>query len=245
MDRLTEADADPNSVFTRAFLPLLRADLPLLDAIKLSQERVYALARSADHEQTPAYYDEVRGRACLSRECKEPNAVPASSASDDAFAAIIDAQTSPDTLAGMVVKLPEGPLKERAKQKLAALRKSQVANLSVTPAPTKSPAATSYNLPERAQLAPQLDHSSRIEFVLFSRDGARIASGGPDKAFKLWDAASGRLLRTFEGHSSWVRSVAFSLDGARIASGSGTARSSSGTPRAAVCCAPSRGMPIM
>jgi hypothetical protein len=43
MDRLSEADADPNSVFTRAFLPLLRADLPLLDAVKLSQERVYAL----------------------------------------------------------------------------------------------------------------------------------------------------------------------------------------------------------
>ena len=60
MDRLSDADADPNSVFTRAFLPLLRADLPLLDAIKSSQERVYALAGAADHEQTPAYYDEVR-----------------------------------------------------------------------------------------------------------------------------------------------------------------------------------------
>src|SRR5271168_788265 len=83
MDRLSEADADPNSVFTRAFLPLLRADLPLLDAIKAAQERVYALARTADHDQTPAYYDEVRGRACLSRECKEPSA---SSASDDALA---------------------------------------------------------------------------------------------------------------------------------------------------------------
>jgi hypothetical protein len=74
MDRLSEARADPNSVFTRAFLPLLRADLPLLDAIKLSQERVFALARSADHDQTPAYYDEVRGRACLSRECNPANA---------------------------------------------------------------------------------------------------------------------------------------------------------------------------
>src|SRR5277367_4981777 len=99
MDRLTEADSDPNSVFTRAFLPLLRADLPLLDAIKLSQERVYGLARAADHDQTPAYYDEVRGRACLSRECKAADAVPASSASDDDLAAIIDAQTNPETLA--------------------------------------------------------------------------------------------------------------------------------------------------
>jgi len=36
----------------------------------------------------------------------------------------------------------------------------------------------------------------------------------------LWDAASGRLLRTFAGHSYTVFSVAFSPDGARIASGS-------------------------
>src|SRR5271169_738485 len=70
MDRLSEADANPNSVFTRAFLPLLRADLPLLDAIKLGQERVYALAASADHDQTPAYYDEVLGEACLSVACQ-------------------------------------------------------------------------------------------------------------------------------------------------------------------------------
>ena len=91
---------------------------------------VFALAL-ADHDQTPASYDEVRGRACLSRECKAANAVPASSASDDDLTAIIDAQTSPETLAAMIAKLREGPLKERAKKKFAALRESQVANLSV------------------------------------------------------------------------------------------------------------------
>jgi uncharacterized caspase-like protein len=78
MDRLSEADADPNSVFTRAFLPLLRADLPLLDAIKTAQELVHEHARSAGHDQSPAYYDEVLGEACLSRECKEPSAAPPS-----------------------------------------------------------------------------------------------------------------------------------------------------------------------
>jgi WD40 repeat protein len=57
--------------------------------------------------------------------------------------------------------------------------------------------------------------------VAFSPDGARIASGSADETIKLWDAASGRLLRTFEGHSNSVASVAFSPDGARIVSGSG------------------------
>jgi hypothetical protein len=70
MDRLSEADGNPHSVFTRTLLPLLRADLPLTDAIKASQEETRALAASAGHDQTPAYYDEVSGPACLSDLCK-------------------------------------------------------------------------------------------------------------------------------------------------------------------------------
>ena len=37
---------------------------------------------------------------------------------------------------------------------------------------------------------------------------------------KLWDAATGQLLRTFEGHAGRVNSVAFSPDGTRVLSGS-------------------------
>jgi hypothetical protein len=37
---------------------------------------------------------------------------------------------------------------------------------------------------------------------------------------KLWDAATGTLIRTFEGHTSPVVSVAFSPDGTRLLSGS-------------------------
>ena len=55
LDRLSEADADPNSVFTRTLLPLLRADLPLTDAIK-SEPGEDARARRVkqDHNQMPA-----------------------------------------------------------------------------------------------------------------------------------------------------------------------------------------------
>ncbi len=48
-----------------------------------------------------------------------------------------------------------------------------------------------------------------------------MLSGSDDKTLKLWDAATGALLRTFEGHTDVVTSVAFSPDGTRVLSGSG------------------------
>ena len=36
--------------------------------------------------------------------------------------------------------------------------------------------------------------------VAFSPDGGRMLSGSLDKTIKLWDAATGALVRTFEGH---------------------------------------------
>jgi uncharacterized protein YraI len=133
-------------VFTRAFLPLLRADLPLLDAVKASQAKTHALAASADHDQTPAYYDEVLGEACLSAACKAavtPAPPAASAAPDEAFAAMIDTATSADVLASLIAKLPDGALKERAKARRAEiLKESEIANLTPDtrkPSPARSP----------------------------------------------------------------------------------------------------------
>ena len=146
LDGLSGADADPNSVFARTLLPLLRVDLPLTEAIKLSQEKTHALAASADHNQTPAYYDEVLGNACLSRACKSTNSDP-----DEAVAEMtIDAATSADFLAPLIAKLPDGPLKERAKARAAALKATQMANL--TPRPPK-PSADRFEPDETVHIA--------------------------------------------------------------------------------------------
>jgi len=72
------------------------------------------------------------------------------------------------------------------------------------------------NLPE---FVLQNGHSGSVYSVAFSADGEILASGSDDNTVKLWEIASGRLLRTIEGHSDDVTSVAFSLDGKTLASG--------------------------
>ncbi len=66
----------------------------------------------------------------------------------------------------------------------------------------------------------QNGHSDAVTSVAFSVDGKILASGSRDQTVKLWEVASGRLLRTLEGHSKWVNAVAFSANGKTIASGS-------------------------
>lgn len=63
-------------------------------------------------------------------------------------------------------------------------------------------------------------HAKGVNSVVYSRDGETIASGSNDNTVKLWDAASGRELRSFGGHAEQVTSVAISPDGKTLASAS-------------------------
>jgi LPXTG-site transpeptidase (sortase) family protein len=59
-----------------------------------------------------------------------------------------------------------------------------------------------------------------LDAVAFSPDGSLLVSGGRDNTIRLWNAATGELLRSTEGHVDWVTSVAFSPDGTFLVSGS-------------------------
>ncbi|MEJ7653006.1 MAG: hypothetical protein WKH64_06520 [Chloroflexia bacterium] len=64
-------------------------------------------------------------------------------------------------------------------------------------------------------------HTNGIWCVVFSPDGALLASSGEDQTVRLWEVAAGRGVLTLLGHTNEVVSVAFSTDGRIVASGSG------------------------
>jgi hypothetical protein len=76
LDRLSDADDAPHSVFTRYFLAELARPQDLQSAFKATQVAVNAAARTVDHPQRPAYYDEVIGPACITGACDAPPPPP-------------------------------------------------------------------------------------------------------------------------------------------------------------------------
>ncbi len=62
LDRLSDADNHPNSVFTREFISRMRKPgLKLEELVREIQDSVERLARTVSHEQRPAMYNEARG----------------------------------------------------------------------------------------------------------------------------------------------------------------------------------------
>lgn len=75
---------------------------------------------------------------------------------------------------------------------------------------------------DKPRLILQKGHTAPINSIMFSPDGSLLATGSTDKTIKLWDATTGREIRTFTGHTTSVNCVAFTPDGKTLISGSGT-----------------------
>jgi hypothetical protein len=66
LDRLSDTDTDPNSVFTRKLVPLLRTPgISHVSLAKRVQVEVIDLAATINHKQEPAYYDQIKGEIFL------------------------------------------------------------------------------------------------------------------------------------------------------------------------------------
>jgi WD40 repeat protein len=65
-----------------------------------------------------------------------------------------------------------------------------------------------------------LEGTGGVAALDFSPDGHRIAVASADRAIRIWDADTGRLVHTLRGHVRVVTGVGFSPDGRRLVSGS-------------------------
>ena len=74
----------------------------------------------------------------------------------------------------------------------------------------------------KLEIVPQLGHSYSVNAIAMAvtPDGQSVLSGSYDKTLKLWNLATGKLLRTFKGHSDSVNAVAVTPNGLRAVSGS-------------------------
>ena len=59
-----------------------------------------------------------------------------------------------------------------------------------------------------------------ISSLAYSPDGKRLVSGGWNEAFYLWDATTGKEVRSFAGHAAGDISVAYRPDNKHLASAS-------------------------
>jgi hypothetical protein len=62
-------------------------------------------------------------------------------------------------------------------------------------------------------------HTAAVAAVAVTHDGTTLVSGGNDNTVRVWDAVTGKLLRTLEGHAAWVGSVVVTPAGEAVTAG--------------------------
>src|SRR6266404_1709893 len=94
--------------------------------------------------------------------------------------------------------------------------------LGIPSGSTQTPASVTPATPsDKPELILQTGHTRSANAIAFSPDNRWLASGGKDNLIKIWDLATGNVLRTLYGHTGNINALAVSPDGKLLASGSG------------------------
>ncbi len=87
-------------------------------------------------------------------------------------------------------------------------------------APTERPPVTPYQGVDRLALVTNIAHSEGVTALAVSPDGAEVVTAAGDNSIRLWDTASGRLLRTLaEASSIDVATIAYTPNGENLIAG--------------------------
>ncbi|MEA2919916.1 MAG: hypothetical protein QOJ15_11997, partial [Bradyrhizobium sp.] len=171
LDSLSPADNDPNSVYTRTLLPLLKEPgLEITDLAKRIRSQVETLAATIRHEQRPAFNHDLSGNFFL-----VPPAAPSASVATSASPGLSEAAqawtatkdtTSPALLEAFVRQFNGTLYATLAQARLEELKKSPRpggAPAMVAMAPPGAPAAPVAKQPPPQLAAPILKPPSAME----------------------------------------------------------------------------------
>src|SRR6201996_4391045 len=112
LDRLSDSDTNPNSVFTRSFLPLLENPAnSLIDVAKQTRSAVKSLAATIGQTQSPAYYDEIDGEVYLANAAASlaPMTPRSAPPARDAIPPPQPAPAPPPVIAALPPEIPPAP----------------------------------------------------------------------------------------------------------------------------------------
>ena len=185
LDRLSDGDTDPNSVYTRVLVPRLKTPGKIGDIAREVRREVRKLASHVNHVQTPAFYDEVLGDFCPAgcvMEAKADTTAPVKPQPpppDPAMEAwnATRGTESVDVLSAYVAKYPDSFYAELAKARINEIkRKQQLATVAPpkpnTPGP--DPALEAWNTIKDTQSVSVLESFIGKYPVTFYAELARV-----------------------------------------------------------------------
>ena len=124
LDRLSDNDGNPNSVFTREFIAKMRQPgIRIEDLMRDVQDAVESLAQTVSHEQRPAIYNEARGNFYFFGPTKVQvvNEKPAARDPDEEAWAMAQRLNIGKSYAAYLESFPKGKFISAARMALSAL----------------------------------------------------------------------------------------------------------------------------
>ena len=159
LDRLSDTDRDPNSVYTRKLLPLLKQPgLRLPDMAQRVRREVRQSASAVGHQQNPAYYDQGGDEICLA------GCAPQTSEAERTWPWIKDTNNQ-TVLENFIKQFGDTPFGAMARSRLEELKNQQVAVAAppkapaMPPKPDAKPAIAGIPTPPRPAPPPTADHT--------------------------------------------------------------------------------------